>query len=690
MVKTSSTNQKLAATHIALKVSNPLIKLWTSVHPNIPLFAPDSIRTKVKTSYIKYTLIKGGTTNNKTVIESFMSELDRLYDICSCRCTFTDHKENCAVGCDIIHIDCKCGKNKIPPTELAFMKDQREKVGPTGKYQLGLVDKADVKKRKLAESRCRSNKVVKTVEPVMEVDDRLTSTSSEDSSHTADTSYEPDVFTSRSFDLENLVREADRYNLSDRSVAALATALLVDLGIVTKEDTSAVVTRKMVIDARRKYRNKVKVLDDSPITAVYFDDKKDLTCTMRKDESGTTRYTKIKQEHCVLTSEPSGTYMTHFAPKKGTAAAVSEGVVAGIVKLDASKSIKLIGSDTTNTMSGAEGGAQHYVEEALERNLQRVFCDLHTNELPFRHLFQHLDGKTSGKDSFKGPQGKACKDVKKLKVKATFPAVTAGDSIPVLSDEVMHDLSWDQKCLYKLLNAVRDGKSNIDIVNMQFGGLNHSRWLTLAIRLLYLYMCEHNLTPEVTEKLNTLIHFIMTNYGPMWFTIKMKPLITDAPKHVYHQTKLLKLLPASVVEIVKPYVSRNAYNAHPENLLLAMLDDDDVDVRRKAVNIIKTIRTEHQPPNRPLREFRVPEIDYDADNYHSLIDWESLQLTEPPLTYDLTNDDLDKIIEEPLTLPPYRSHTQSVERAVKLVTDVSGKVYGLLAAQGYIKSKMSS
>ena len=122
-------------------------------------------------------------------------------------------------------------------------------------------------------------------------------------------------------------------------------------------------------------------------------------------------------------------------------------------------------------------------------------------------------------------------------------------------------------------------------------------------------------------------------------------------KHVYHQTKLLKLLPASVVEIVKPYVSRNAYNAHPENLLLAMLDDDDVDVRRKAVNIIKTIRTEHQPPNRPLREFRVPEIDYDADNYHSLIDWESLQLTEPPLTYDLTNDDLDKIIDEPLTLP---------------------------------------
>merc|ERR1712055_298347 len=143
--------------------------------------------------------------------------------------------------------------------------------------------------------------------------------------------------------------------------------------------------------------------------------------------------------------------------------------------MGATESIKVIGSDTTNTMSGTDGGAQHFVEESLDRNLQRVFCNLHTNELPFRNLFQSIDGKTSGKDSFKGPIGKACKDVKKYKVKETFTAVTVGDSVPVLSDEVMHELSWDQKCLYKLLHAVRSGKSNIDIENMQLAGLNHSR-----------------------------------------------------------------------------------------------------------------------------------------------------------------------------------------------------------------------
>ena len=118
--------------------------------------------------------------------------------------------------------------------------------------------------------------------------------------------------------------------------------------------------------------------------------------------------------------------------------------------------------------------------------------------------------------------------------------------------------------------------------------------------------------------------------------------------------QLLRLLPAHVVDIVKPIVSRNAYFAHPENLLLAMLDDEDENIRKKAVDIIKDIRTEHQPSHRPVRPFSVPEIDYNADNYYSMIDWESLHLTEPPLTYHLSNDELDQIKDEALTLLPYR------------------------------------
>ena len=73
----------------------------------------------------------------------------------------------------------------------------------------------------------------------------------------------------------------------------------------------------MVRYARMKFRKTVKVLGDDPIKAVYFDEKKDETCTQTQDESGTIRYSKVKIEHCVLTSEPDGTYMTHFALEKG-------------------------------------------------------------------------------------------------------------------------------------------------------------------------------------------------------------------------------------------------------------------------------------------------------------------------------------------------------------------------------------
>ena len=318
--KQSSSHYNLPANEIAIPVSKDLIKLWQKVHPDIPLHQPNSIRIKVKASYEEYTLVK----RNKHKLKHFIEHLDKLYDICSCKCKFISHSDTCDQNCTRIHIDCKCDRErKIPVSELSFIKDQRDKVGPTGKYQLGLVDSVHVKKRKRAQSRkFRSKKNAKCVasEPVTESfdSDRVTSTSSEGSAeYNADATYEPDVFQSDHIDLENVAREADRYNLSDRSVASLLTAHLIDRKIITQKNTSAAVTRKMVRAARMKYRSNVEVLTDEPLTAVYVDEKKDDTCTKTVDESGKTRYSKVKEGHCVLTSEPDGTYISHFAPENG-------------------------------------------------------------------------------------------------------------------------------------------------------------------------------------------------------------------------------------------------------------------------------------------------------------------------------------------------------------------------------------
>jgi hypothetical protein len=672
-------------------VESELTAVWGTVNPKLPLIG--DINRKIKTAYENYVFNKKPKQKISTV-DSFKSRLDKLFDICSCKCEFIGHLQNCPENCDMLHISCKCPLNyKIPRSELAFIKDQREKVGGKGKYQLGPIDKAFERKRKRAEARTDQHRSKKPADLGTMFGEsfttRVSSTSSDDSNDSV--FADPETSTSSEYmDLTNLAREADRYNSSDRETAALATAILIDKKIITGSDIRCTVTRSMVRHARAKYRKSVKILSDDPIRGVYFDGRKDDTNTKDVDESGTMRYSKIKEEHYCLTSEPSGTYMTHFAPADGKAQTICDNVYTAMSDMGASDSVEVIGSDSTNTMSGADGGAQHFLEVKLYRNLFRVLCLLHTNETPLRNLFVRLDGPTSGKDCFKGPIGKALKVIKSFPLKTTFPAITDGDAVPILPDEVHHDLSWDQKCQYKLLHAVRSGKSNTDIANIQIGPLNHSRFLTLAERCLYLYMCEHDLSEEDTEKLYKIVHFIMTNYGPMWFHIKIKPLLTDAPRHIFQQTQLLKLLPDDVLDIVKPYVSRNCYHAHPENLLLSMLDDDDESIRKKAVSTILDIRSRDPSLTRPVRPFRVPKLRYDADTYHELIDWKNEILTEPPLTYNLSDDMLKNIIEVPLEIPPYRSHTQSIERVIKLVTNASGKTYGLHSASGYIKAQISS
>ena len=65
-------------------------------------------------------------------------------------------------------------------------------------------------------------------------------------------------------------------------------------------------------------------------------------------------------------------------------------------------------------------------------------------------------------------------------------------------------------------------------------------------------------------------------------------------------------------------------------------------------------------------------------------------LTEPPLIKALTDEQIQKIKEEPLVVKKYPNHTQSVERSIKLVTDASKAVYGFDARDGFIRARMQS
>ena len=187
--------------------------------------------------------------------------------------------------------------------------------------------------------------------------------------------------------------------------------------------------------------------------------------------------------------------------------------------------------DVIQVNSGRTNGVMKRIENFLDRNLMRVLCALHTNELPLRHLFEVVDGKTSGKESWTGPIGKLRTKVLEFPLDADFTVIEAGE-LPELSDDEIVDLSTDQKYLYKILKIIKTGTIPPNFDKFNIGHLNHARWLTLSNRICRLYISKVRLSPKLKSDLFQVVQFIMLCYGPGWFHIKTKPNLIHSPEHV--------------------------------------------------------------------------------------------------------------------------------------------------------------
>lgn len=93
------------------------------------------------------------------------------------------------------------------------------------------------------------------------------------------------------------------------------------------------------------------------------------------------------------TEQPIDHYLTSYAPEP-TTRTVKPVQQCAIRLYDGGiyLSLKLIGNDTTNYMSGWQGGMLHCVEELPNRRLYRSVRLLHINELPLRYIVAKLDG----------------------------------------------------------------------------------------------------------------------------------------------------------------------------------------------------------------------------------------------------------------------------------------------------------
>ena len=333
--------------------------------------------------------------------------LQRLFDICACKCK--------------VRSQCSCLKErKVPTMEWDFLRDQRGKrlqsigsidtktsrtrarmqmraarpaaspePGPSGAAgvdpEAGLFDTLDVTSDDSSTEECPS---ADWVDEELSEDEEAAGEDLPCASSDDDGAATP---TQNKLHIVNFARECDRYGVSDRAAAALATGLLVDLDLVTDDSNENVVTRDKVRRARDKWRagmqEKLQHDTQGKLQCIGFDGRQDRTNIIEEIEDGgnTVRVRKLgKEKHLVCVAQPGGQYLAHRALQMENSESVAAAVLDVARETQSQASLVAVLLDGTNVNTGRVNGAVARMERQLGRSLQWLVCLLHSNELPLR------------------------------------------------------------------------------------------------------------------------------------------------------------------------------------------------------------------------------------------------------------------------------------------------------------------
>ena len=85
----------------------------------------------------------------------------------------------------------------------------------------------------------------------------------------------------------------------------------------------------------------------------------------------------------------------------------------------------------------------------------------------------------------------------------------------------------------------------------------------------------------------------------VWFQIKSDPSIIKAPRILFEMMKRSQaILAGELLDDVLDCVRRNSFYFHPENLLVSMLYDDQLQIRQRAAFMIADSRANPQEAKR--------------------------------------------------------------------------------------------
>ena len=102
-----------------------------------------------------------------------------------------------------------------------------------------------------------------------------------------------------------------------------------------------------------------------------------------------------------------------------------------------------------------------------------------------------------------------------------------------------------------------------------------------------------------------------------------------------------------------------------------------------------------------IKAFSIPKINFSAQNYYELVDW-NVFYTEPPLTKIITDEQIDENMQSgnfprhtymrlaSCSISNIPCHSQAVERMVKLISESARNVVGVSNRDGFIRSTIES
>ena len=175
----------------------------------------------------------------------------------------------------------------------------------------------------------------------------------------------------------------------------------------------------------------------------------------------------------------------------------------------------------------------------------------------------------------------------------------------MIPEKAFKYLSNDHKIFIGLIRIAITGEVNLRWVWMKIGEMVTSRFTTTQARVVRKWLS----TPNPGFELTRVMRYLVYVWGEVFVTVKHHNLFVEAPVALLLEVRLTsKYCSYPERTLLATSMSTNGQMCHPESVLPSMLASSKEEERRKAVNIIFSIR--EQGPrvwdtNSGVRPFKV-------------------------------------------------------------------------------------